>query len=251
MVVLDCHNSNMKLNTIFFVVLGLFSVSMATMLQCPSTIDYHATLAEFYQATGGPTSWIHKWDITDPNICNYYGVNCAARQIDLPNNNLVGEIPDSFWCLDNFKAYNFTHNQRLTANIAKMETLRHVQFFDLSFTGIYGMLPSFEHSALNVSLKHLNLTYTCIEGPIPTTINKLAYLAALRLGKSALSGMVPLSLYDLPLKELMLECTNVDASVFDLPRFRAQKGLTIVAVPDIRNAECPTQAIIPSWCPVL
>lgn len=238
----------MKLNTILFAVMGLFAVSSAVMLSCPAVVDTHAVLSEFYTATGGPSSWTNKWDLSDPNYCNFYGINCGSRYIDLQNNNMIGEIPDSFWCLDNFKAFNFTHNTQLEANVSKLETLKYIQFLDLSYTHMYGELPTFEDSILNTSLKHLNLTSTCIEGTIPPTMANLTYLASLRMPYTAIEGEIPQSFYNLPLRELMLQCTNVDATSFNLANFRTVKGIPFVAAPDIHNAECPTAALPPSFC---
>ena len=240
----------MKLNTLLISILSIVAVSSAVILNCSAVIDTHSVLSELYNATGGPTSWARKWNLTDPNYCDYEGINCASRYIDLPRNNMIGEIPDSFWCLDNFKAFNFTHNPSLRGNVSKIETLKYIQYLDLSWTHIYGELPSFVGSKLNESLKHLNLSYSCINGTIPPSMSQLSFLASIRMPYTALEGVIPVSFYALPAKELMLQCTNINATSFNLPLFRQVKGIPEVAAPDIHNSQCPEEDLAPFWCGV-
>ena len=238
----------MKLTTIFLALLGLFAVSQAVMLECPETVNVHAVLSEFYLSTGGPLHWVHKWDISNPNYCTYYGINCVAGDIILTNNNLVGEIPESFWCLENFKIINLADNHNLRGNITYMESLSNVQYFNLSSTAVSGELPSFIRSELKVSIKLIDLGHTCITGEIPHSIFLLHYLAALRLDHTDIDGYFPLGLFITPLRELWIQCTGIEYADLAIYYFRLLKNIPEAGAPYVIQDECPNGPLPPVWC---
>jgi hypothetical protein len=74
----------------------------------------HDILIEFHHSLNGQ-NWINNWNITDNQVCNYYGVFCDSREsvigIGLSNNNLYGYVPPSFKNLTNLNNLDLSNNR--------------------------------------------------------------------------------------------------------------------------------------------
>ena len=104
------------------------------------------TLIAFINALGGD-AWNNTWDISKP-ISEWYGVNlsddkCSVKEINLPNNNLVGSIPAILSELSNLTTLNLNGNQ-LTGAIPNifldMPELEFLLLNDNFLTGCYPYL---------------------------------------------------------------------------------------------------------------
>ena len=214
----------------------------------PPDLDIHDVLAEFYLDTGGYNYWNHKWNVSNPDYCTYYGINCDNGDLILTDNNLVGEIPIAFWCLDNFKIIDLSNNHNLRGNITYTDSLSNVQYFNLSSTAVFGELPTFIHSELQDSIKLIDLGHTCITGEIPHSIFLLHYLAALRLDHTAIDGYFSLGLFITPLRELWIQCTGIQYADLAIYYFRLLKNIPEAGAPYVIQDECPNGATPPIWC---
>ncbi|MBT8239013.1 MAG: Two component regulator three Y domain protein [Croceitalea sp.] len=129
-------------------------------------------LLELQYRTGGE-NWVHAWDLNS-HVSTWHGVTVKNGKIvglELPDNNLVGNIPLTLGNLKNLEVLNLSNNQ------------------------LKGRIPielrKFDH------LKVMNLSNNLIKGTIPTTINRLQKLEILDLSNNNIGGDLPNSLVEL------------------------------------------------------
>ncbi|KAG8367600.1 hypothetical protein BUALT_Bualt16G0089200 [Buddleja alternifolia] len=86
--------------------------------------------------------------------------------LDLSNNNLVGEIPSELTNLSGLIGLNLSHNHLEGKIPAKIGDLRSLISLDLSSNNLFGTIPD---SLSDLSfLSHLNLSHNNLSGRIPT-----------------------------------------------------------------------------------
>ncbi len=135
-----------------------------------------APLVAFYNATGGPTTWINNtnWN-TDKPIGDWHGVTTdddgRVTKIILSSNNLTGSIPTDL------------------VGLTKLQTLT------LRGNRLTGEIPDL--SALSDTLGWLNLERNELNGNIPTWLGEFTELRGLGLGHNRLSGTIPAELGNL------------------------------------------------------
>ena len=78
----------------------LFVVALLLSVDCSLPPDQKNSLIDLYDATGG-AFWTTKWNISTDDPCDppWFGVACDSLNLnvvdlDLPQNNLVGSLPD-------------------------------------------------------------------------------------------------------------------------------------------------------------
>jgi len=166
-----------------------------------------AALEEFYWATDGQ-SWLQNtnWLTGDPcGPDGWFGLTCGAaggedfvRTFVMYNNNLSGDLPDSW--------DSFTHLAILDINILGLQDKNHSGY----------RLGTFPASLYNVStLEGLYLTATRLEGTLsPQGVLGWPNLRDLYLRGNLLSGPIPPTLRHLPLENLSLGTNEFEG---DLP----------------------------------
>ena len=148
-------------------------------------------LIALYDSTNGP-DWTTNdgWKATD-TPCQWPGVTCAngtVTAIDLPNNNLVGDIPDQIGALINLEELNLNDNQISGAIPTTIDHLNNLETLNLENNALTGSLPVELGDATN--LQTVNLANNQISGEIPD-LNALSQLQTLDLSENLLNGSVP------------------------------------------------------------
>lgn len=205
-------------------------------ITCASIIGITPTecdaLVALYNGTGG-TNWTTQtnWLATD-TPADWFGVttdpiNGHLTRLELPFNNLSGELPSSITNLASINVLYLSGNQLsgTVPNLGSLTNLSHLllstnQFssfdqtmfssltnlvwLDLSGNSFSGPYPEMINTALT-SLERLNLSNNQFSGPIPDSFGNLVNLTRLELGENQFSGTIPLSLNPSTLRILNLE----------------------------------------------
>ncbi len=149
-------------------------------------------LIAIYNALGGP-NWFNKtnWLSTTQPIYKWYGVTVSdgrVTQLDLTDNNLVGEIPDEIRYL--------TEMQKLNLNI----------------NNIFGNLPSV--TGIMGSLLIFDVSRNQLAGELPIEVNSLTKLTRLMLNNNNFSGDLNLDFENLPALTKLDVSTNQFTGIF-------------------------------------
>lgn len=135
--------------------------------------------------------------------------NCSnLRLLDLGDNKLRGELPNTVGNLSTRLEYFITGHNSITGKIPEgIGNLVGLKFIEMNNNLHEGTIPA----ALG-KLKNLNklyLTNNKLSGSIPSSIGNLRLLIVLALGGNALSGEIPPSLSNCPLEQLELSYNNL------------------------------------------
>lgn len=179
-------------------------------------------LVALYNSTNGP-GWTESesWG-TDPNPCNWEGVDCTegdhgsvrwlARALDglagpipaalgnltsleylnLLGNELTGPIPPELGSLPVLEDLLLGFNELSGTLPPELGNLTALRRLDLNANNFTGSIPAAFGNLAN--LVRLGLEYNELTGPIPVELGGLAKLRVLRLQENALSGGIPASL---------------------------------------------------------
>lgn len=115
-----------------------------------------ATLKELYTTTNG-ANWANNSNWWETGVCNFYGVECllglglVVTEVNLPNNNLTGNLPST------------------------LGTLLGTISFDLSENSISGPIPVNLLSGI-VQLFQLDLSGNMLTGPLPDQLSLITNL---------------------------------------------------------------------------
>ncbi|CAL9049292.1 unnamed protein product [Musa banksii] len=115
------------------------------------------------------------------------------KHLDLSNNGLSGDIPQTLWRLRRLEYLdlhrNFYFKVHLLALLANLTNLRHL---DLGYNLIGGEIPPTVRNF--VRLEYLDLSHTGIIGKIPESIGNLTNLVGLDLSWNKIAGSIPKTL---------------------------------------------------------
>lgn len=153
-------------------------------------IDEQEALLALYNATNGP-AWTNNtgWDGAD--ICLFYGVDCAAKTLDLSNNNLDGVLPDEFFCISSFQLVDLSHNDLRGCIPDAIGSMTGVQSLHLEYNELTCDIPHTIALGLAVSLKYLYLQFNFLGCPIPEEFCLLIYLQEFHLEVNWLRDDIP------------------------------------------------------------
>ena len=180
----------------------------------PTFATERAALEALYMATGG-ASWTNNTNwLSHRPVGDWFGVTTNAAghvtHINLPGNQLQGEMPAQLAELITLESLNLSHNQ------------------------LGGEIPS--QLGDLVALKELRLDDNRVTGPIPPQLGNLSNLRELSLTRNRLSGSIPAQLGDLSqLRSLLLFSNQLDGKVPEsLGRLA---GLILLRLDDNRLSE--------------
>ncbi|HRG69719.1 MAG TPA: T9SS type A sorting domain-containing protein [Saprospiraceae bacterium] len=194
----------MQVVSLFYWLVALWGVSMSSQQGTHASISKancacnrqadSLILVEFYNSSGGP-NWSNTWALNTP-INQWYGISLNAmgcvQGINLPNNNLDGQIPFSFGNLSGLRLLHLFGN-KLSGNLpASLGNLSSLEDLALEDNLLNGEIPD---ALGNLgSLRFLALAKNNFKGPIPSSLGNLLNLILLNLSFNELSGTIPVSL---------------------------------------------------------
>ncbi|CAI0458549.1 unnamed protein product [Linum tenue] len=109
--------------------------------------------------------------------------------LDLSNNQLSGEIPNSLGNLRSLKVLNLSHNSLSGPIPASFGNIKELESLDLSHNNLFGPIPT---SFGNIKeLEILDLSHNNLSGDIPESIGTLLQISNLQLSDNNLSGRIP------------------------------------------------------------
>ncbi|MDN3667365.1 leucine-rich repeat domain-containing protein [Algibacter miyuki] len=191
-------------------------------LEDVTDIEYQA-LVDFYNATGGDTTWQTKWDVSvnNLNLGAWYGLvieDGHIVEINLPRNRVNGAIPASFSDLkflrklDLTSTTNYYANDLSTTDLDHLSGLESLEDLSLSYCKLSGNIPD-SWSALT-NLKFLNLSHNTFSGTVFSGIGDLTALESIDLSYNQFEA-VPSSFGALVnLKTLTLNNNNFEGPIF-------------------------------------
>lgn len=167
--------------------------------------ECHA-LSDLYLATGG-LHWQNDigW-FRDDNICNWYGLKCRVNQIieiNLPNNQLQGVIPDSIGTFSALERLDWSGNQLQSIPIALFQNHGLISL-NLS----HNLLQEIDPQIIELwALQSLDLNYNQLKS-LPIEIGGLSFLEQLDISNNiSLSGEIPRTFINLNLTSFAYEET--------------------------------------------
>ena len=165
-------------------------------------------LVALYESTDGE-NWNENTNWLGDSPCNaadtWFGVSCLGGRVTdivLPENNLVGPLPDELGNLGQLSSLNLFSNTITGTLPAPLLNLDMVTFLQLGSNEIEGTIPP-EIDQMD-GLVSLYLNQNSFSGPIPATLGNISSLQLLYLNGNILNEPVPDSLCDLNLNNLNL-----------------------------------------------
>ncbi|GAA3591156.1 hypothetical protein Q4Q39_15825 [Flavivirga amylovorans] len=182
------------------------TLNVGTPGACEVSAADRQTLIDFYNATNGD-SWTNtintnqSWLVNDPasSVCDWYGVTVDVASnvvgIQLPNNNVRGDIPAFIENLIDLKTLDLSENNVIGEIPITLGNLVNLETLNLSNNVLVGEIPATLGNL--VALQTLNLGANRFTESIPDTIGGLQELVSLDLNGNKLTGSIPTSLYSL------------------------------------------------------
>ena len=167
-------------------------------------------LREFFEATGGPTTWKRNdgWTLNS-DVCTWRGIECwttsyegRVRRLRLPNNHLQGKVPSSIFNLTYLTTLDLSHNDVSLdfARIGDAPTLHALNIAATNTKSLQGIARA--HSFLSyLYADRLSLD----DNSIPDEVWKMGQLKVLSLSECQLQGSLSSKLSNMQsLEELYL-----------------------------------------------
>lgn len=154
-------------------------------------------LIDLFEAMGG-TNWTTNtgWN-TDAPVCDWFGITTDDEAhvigIDLPDNGLRGEIPETIAQLIHLINLNLSSNNVIGEIPVAIGNLSALQSLVLNNNILVGQIPESLGSAS--TLVTLNLGFNRFSGPIPSSIGNLQQLQTLELNDNKLRESIPPGLW--------------------------------------------------------
>ena len=183
-----------------------------------TNIDRSSLLALKSHITSDPHNLLTKYWSNETSVCNWIGVTCdpcsnrvtglnisnmqfvgtippeignlsSLVSLDMNENSFYGSIPSSIFNMSCIQVITLTGNalsSKLPIDMC-MHSLRNLKTLRISFTKLYGEIPSSLGLCSNLDL--LSLYHNNLVGEVPKEIGNLTHLTQLFLGYNRLTGM--------------------------------------------------------------
>ncbi|KAL3915907.1 MAG: hypothetical protein SGILL_005427, partial [Bacillariaceae sp.] len=198
--------------------------------------DDRSVLTELYAANGGE-KWLRQegWMDSSKSVCEWEGIECwnegdardgRIRWIQLPNNNLQGEIPESIFSVEHMTTLDISRNS-VTLPFTHVRQAKHLHSVNIGRTNIKDFDGVEEaHS----EFRRLYADGTPISGTVPKEIVQMTNLEVLSLQDCDLNGEMPSDLFDSMtlLQELYLSNNDLRGNIPD--RWDVLTDLTVLAL---------------------
>lgn len=189
-------------------------------------VNEKAILQELYIVAGGD-DWLNNdgWSPPedDESFCNWHGIVCVSEDVqsvkflNLDNNNLLGQLPESIYTLPNLLSLDLSQNDGLTVTFADIGKARSLEALDLSKTiiqtvnGILDAAPRLQELHINdvggfegqrfptefyqlTNLRQLSMDYNKASGSLPSDFGKLSKLVIFSASNNVMTGSIPSSI---------------------------------------------------------
>lgn len=149
-------------------------------------------LEALYASTNGGAWTTRTGWMSDLNLCNWFGVTCAAgtiTELSLQYNSLNGSLPSELGDLTNLTNLRLGNNQLAGSIPSTIGDLANLSSLDIGANTLSGAIPS---SVGNLTdLNDLWLYDNSLTGTIPSTIGNLTSLGDLELHGNGFTGPIP------------------------------------------------------------
>ncbi len=174
---------------------------------CGVSDTIRQALVDFYNATGG-TTWVNStnWN-TEVPVCDWFGVTVVDGElvnIQLPNNNVIGTLPESIGNLIDLNLLDLSNNGIQGGLPPSLGSLLDLDVLLLPNNGLTGELPPALGSLSN--LTRMDLSNNNLESQIPISFCNLTNVTDLNLSNNGLFGSIPTQF------ELMASLVRLDLS---------------------------------------
>ena len=190
--------------------------------------DDRAVLRDIYAKLGGE-NWIHNEGWKDApkfvadddyseewyDYCYWYGIECwelgdgkdyRVRKIELGNNNLVGDMPETLFAIEHLTTLDVSNNPEMTMSFWHIGWNSHLYSINVGGTKTQDY-DGIQHASSN--FRRLYADNTPIAGTIPREITRIRNLEVLSLQECQLNGNLPDRLFRMAsLEELYLTNNN-------------------------------------------
>ena len=151
-------------------------------------------LVDFYNRTHGSLLWHTDTGWLEAHVAKWYGITLDAAgrvtDINLPNNNLVGQLPLSqLDQLPNLSYLDVSGNEFSGIIPKGLGALTQLEYLDLSRNTLAGEIP--KELAGQAPLKMLDLGGNQLVGAIPTELSQISTLQSFSVSANQLAGPVP------------------------------------------------------------
>ncbi|GKV22023.1 hypothetical protein SLEP1_g31926 [Rubroshorea leprosula] len=160
------------------------------------------------------------------------------RSVNLANNNFSSIFPLAFDKLSNLRDLNLS-NAGFKGQIAEVITnLTQLVSLDFSSNSFSGPIPSFSFAK---NLTHLNLAYNQLNGSIlSTNWSSLSKLEFINLRDNALSGTLPVTLFEIPsLQSLVLSQNQFTGELHETPELASSTLQSLELDGNMLNGSLP------------
>ncbi|WP_211075647.1 immunoglobulin domain-containing protein [Aquimarina sp. MMG016] len=191
------------------------TLSIINIANCEVSDEERLALIDFYLSTGG-ASWTNTvannqaWTIDDPNssVCNWYGVTVSEDAkvigIQLPNNNIRGELPIALEKLKALKNLDLSKNSMVGAIPGWIGYLTNLEVVNLRENVLTGAIPSEIGDLSKLKILDLGINRLCCK--IPESIGNLISMEYFDVSVNKLEGELPEGLWTIsPLREVRLQ----------------------------------------------
>ena len=186
---------------------------VVTIKQSYVDLEREALIA-LYKATNGD-NWTNNTNwCSDKPISEWYGITIQDGElwIDLPNNNLAGELPKEIGSLKRLTHLLLSSNNITGTILEEIGNLDRLTILELSSNSIEGTIPK-EIGKLK-ELRVINLGHNTLEGNIPEWIIDLPHLETFNVYSNQLNGNIPKDIGRLTgLKNLELGANQLSGNI--------------------------------------
>lgn len=193
-----------------FIVTNTFAVDCANTAQTGVPESECSILVDLYNSTNGPSWNNNQYWLSNQPIGTWQGITISdghVTELNLPYNNLSGNIPSSIGYLSQLEILNLAFNN-LTGSIpTTIGNLNSLVGLDLKFNQLSGIIPI---TIADLSaVQTIDLRYNQLAGPIPPAIENLSQLHALILNSNQLSGPIPPTIGNIESLEYLILDNNL------------------------------------------
>jgi len=178
--------------------LFIASTTTAPSFYASAAFQQKQILRHVYNGLNGDNWEKITWDFDDDECNDFDGVVCNSAghiiEINLPNNNMAGDVPPHVYTLPFLKSLDFSKNRITNAGWDKLDDvltgdtlLANVQSIDLT----NNMINTVEGvTKLKDSLTGLHMTYNNLKGPMPRELFELTNLEILAISENSIEGKI-------------------------------------------------------------